>query len=245
MTTDLEVIGAASVALRGSTNIVMILDRSGSMAGKESDVIGGFNSFISSCRDANLANCSVTYVRFDMEVERVFTEELADVPELTGLFYQPRGNTALLDAVGQSVSSVTSEPDNRYIVVTFTDGHENASREWTKEKVSGLLRERETLGNWTFAFFGADIDAWAEAGDMGFGAGNAASHASGATHDMMAASGRVASVLARGYLARSVHYAEAVESVAHDPGVSDEEIERTLAGEGHGGHVRDGQAGSR
>lgn len=232
MTRDLDLIGAAAVAPLGSTNIVMILDRSGSMAGKESDVIGGFNSFVSSCRDASLANCSVTYVRFDTEVERVFTEELKDVPQLTDVLYRPRGNTALLDAVGQSVSSVSNEPDDRYIVVTYTDGHENASREWTKEKVAGLLREREALGNWTFAFFGADIDAWAEAGDMGYSAGNAMAHASAATYDMMAATGRVASVMSRGRMQSSRHYAAAAKSVAENPDVSDEEIARRLAGDG-------------
>lgn len=229
MTRDLDLIATAAVAPLGSTNIVMILDRSGSMAGTESDVIGGFNSFVLSCRDANLPNCSVTYVRFDTEVERVFTERLAEVPELTSQLYAPRGSTALLDAVGQSVSSVSDEPDDRYIVITFTDGQENASREWTKEKVAQLLNERRALGNWTFAFFGADIDAWGEARGMGYGAGNARSHAKESTYDMMRASGRVASVMSRARMASSEYYADAVQSAAERPDVSDEELERRLA----------------
>jgi hypothetical protein len=234
MTRDLDLIAAAAVATVGATQIVMILDRSGSMAGTESDVIGGFNSFVTSCRDASLPNCSVTYVRFDTEVERVFTEQLADVPELTPLLYAPRGNTALLDAVGQSVAAVTNEPDDRYIVITFTDGQENASREWTKEKVAQLLEERKALGNWTFAFFGADIDAWGDARGMGYGAGNTKSYDKASTRDMMRASGRVASVMARSVHRSSEYYADAVESVANRPGMSDEELERDLAGGGEG-----------
>jgi hypothetical protein len=228
MTRDLDLIATTTAPL-GATNIVMILDRSGSMTGQQSDVIGGFNSFVSSCRDANLANCTVTYVRFDNEIERVFTEELANVPKLNEALYQPRGSTALLDAVGQSVSPISDQPDDRYIVVTFTDGHENASREWTKEKVSELLREREALGNWTFAFFGADIDAWAQGGGMGYGAGNAKSYAKSAIPAMMKATGRVASVVAKSKIKSSRYYAEAVASAAQCADISDVEIERTLA----------------
>jgi hypothetical protein len=234
LTKDLDLIGSAAVAPLGRTKIVMILDRSGSMAGRESDVIGGFNSFVSSCRDANLANCSVTYVRFDNDIERVFSEELPDVPEMTSALYAPRGGTALLDAVGQTVSPMTNDPDDRYIVVTFTDGEENASREWTREKVAGLLHEREALGNWTFAFFGADIDAWAEAGGMGFGAGNAGAHESGRTYDMMAATGRVASAMSRAGMRSSRHYADVAKSVLDNPELSDEEIARRLADDGTG-----------
>ncbi len=101
MGTDIDLIGNGALAPAGATNIVMILDRSGSMSGRQADVIGGFNSFIASCRSAALARCSVTYVRFDTEVERVFSEKLDRVPELTEAMYQPRGSTALLDAVGQ------------------------------------------------------------------------------------------------------------------------------------------------
>ena len=232
MTKEIDVIRAASIAPVGATNIVMILDRSGSMAGRESDVIGGFNSFVSSCRDAGIANCSVTYVRFDDDIERVFTEPLANVPEMTSALYAPRAGTALLDAVGQTVSPMPNEPDDRYIVVTFTDGEENSSHEWTKEKVAALLHEREALGNWTFAFFGADIDAWSEAGGMGFGAGNAKSHASAAAPAMMRATGRVASVMSKSGMKNSRHYADAVEAAAQRPEMSDSEIERSLGGTG-------------
>ena len=145
MDKDLNLITTTAVPPLGSTDILMILDRSGSMAGKEADVIGGFNSIVTRFRNENVSNCSVTYVRFDNIVEPVFTEELVNVPELTPALYTPRANTALLDAVGQTVAGVTNNPDNRYIVITFTDGQENASHEWTKEKVAVLLKEREAF----------------------------------------------------------------------------------------------------
>ena len=77
MNTNLDLIASAAVAPLGSTNILMILDRSGSMAGKEADVIGGFNSFVTRCRNENVTNCSVGYTRFDNEIEQVFSEDLA------------------------------------------------------------------------------------------------------------------------------------------------------------------------
>ena len=230
MTTNLDLITTAAIAPRGATRIVMILDRSGSMADAASDVIGGFNSFVAGCREAGLASCSLTYVRFDNEVERVFTHNLADVPELTAQLYQVRGSTALLDAVGATVSSIDDAPDDRFIVITFTDGHENASRGWTKENVARLLGERTALGNWTFGFFGADINAWAEAGGMGYAAGNAAAYQKTRTADMMRASGRATVAMDKMRARSSASYAEAVKFAADHPDATDAEIEEKLAG---------------
>ncbi len=122
-----------------------------------------------------------------------------------------------------------NDADDRYIVITFTDGHENASREWTKEKVAALLKEREALGNWTFAFFGAEIDAWGEAGDMGYAAGNTSTHRRVDTLGMMSATGRAASVMSRSSMRRSAEYAATANAVMLDPKLSDAEIERRLA----------------
>ena len=229
MNKELDLVAGAGVVPNGATRIVMILDRSGSMAGSESDVIGGFNSFVTSCRAAELEKCTVSYIRFDNVVERVFSEKLADVPLLDSALYAPRGNTALLDAVGQSVAAIASDADDRYIVITFTDGHENASREWTKAKVAALLREREALGNWTFAFFGADIDAWGESGDMGYSSGNSRSHAKSDLMATMEATGRVAAVMSRKATRMTKNYATAAEAVAQHPNLTDEEIELRLA----------------
>ncbi|MBI5284403.1 MAG: VWA domain-containing protein [Chloroflexi bacterium] len=242
MTRELDLIqnalrgaSSASVAPPGATNIVMILDRSGSMSGTEADVIGGFNSFVASCREAGLKDCTLTYVRFDAEIEHVFTLPLPDVPPMTALLYQPRGSTALLDAVGQSVSALANNAGDRYLVITHTDGHENASREWTREKVAALLRERQALENWTFAFFGADIDAWEEAGGMGYRAANAAAYSKQRTRDAMAATGRVAGVMSKAGLMSSYRYAAAAKAAMDDPGLSDAAIERQLKQDGDGG----------
>ncbi len=235
ISTALQGASSASVAPQGATRIVMILDRSGSMSGTEADVIGGFNSFVASCREAELKDCSLSYIRFDAEIEHVFTLPLADVPPMTALLYQPRGSTALLDAVGQSVNAMANNAGDRYLVITHTDGYENASREWTREKVAALLRERQALGNWTFAFFGADIDAWEEAGGMGYQTANAAAYSKQRTRDAMRATGRVAGVMSKSDLMRSDRYAAAAKAVMDDPGLSDAEIERQLKEESDSG----------
>jgi len=199
------------------------------MGGKESDVIGGFNSAIKTLREnSNASPCSVAYWRFDEQIEKVYQVELTDVPAMTERHYQPRGSTALLDAVGRAVGDAVNDPDMSYAVITFTDGYENASREWTKEKVSQLIKERQDLGNWTFAFFGADIDAWADAGAMGFDPGSAQSHTSAQTADMMKASGRVASRWATRKVRSSKHFAEAARAALHNPDIADEDIDRVL-----------------
>ena len=151
------------------------------------------------------------------------------MPDLTAQLYHVRGNTALLDAIGATVSSIVDVPDDRFIVITFTDGHENASREWTRDAVARLIRERKALGNWTFGFFGADIDAWAEAGGMGYDASNTDSFSKRATADMMRASGRAAGAMARMRARDSSTYAEAVKFAAEHPDATQAEIEEKLA----------------
>lgn len=230
MTNELDIFGQSAVTRPGAAHIIIILDRSGSMAGQESDVIGGFNSIVRHCRDASVEACDVTYVRFDNEIEHVFTLGLADVPEMTDALYAPRGSTALLDAVGSTVSPIEGNPDDTYIVITYTDGQENASREWTREKVRALLETRKALGNWTFAFFGAGIDAWGEAGGMGYAAGNARSINKSAMRDHMDATGRSTAMMAKHRIRRSDHLAGTVESVLADATITDDELARRLAG---------------
>lgn len=230
-TTELALQNALSPELQGDTHIVMILDRSGSMADRQTDVIGGFNNFIRTCKERNLQRCDVQYARFDQEIETcVFRLALSGVPEMTAALYAPRASTALLDAVGQTVSPITTTPDDRYIVIIFTDGYENSSREWTKEKVSALIREREALGNWTFAYFGAEIDAWGEGEAMGFAAGNRHAHSRAAYGSTMASSAKMAAIMVQKGLRSSRRFAEAVGSESARE-LSDEEAERILRDE--------------
>ncbi|HEX5479078.1 MAG TPA: vWA domain-containing protein [Dehalococcoidia bacterium] len=231
MTNELDIFGQNALTRPGAAHIIVILDRSGSMAGQEADVIGGFNSIVRHCRDAQVDDCDVTYVRFDDRIEHVFTLGLADVPEMTAALYAPRGSTALIDAVGRTVSPIDNHPDDTYIVITYTDGQENASREWTREKLRALLEARKALGNWTFAFFGADIDAWGEAGGMGYDAGNTRSIDKRRMRDYMDATGRSTAMMAKHRIRRSDHLAEAVDTVLADAAISDDELARRLSEE--------------
>jgi hypothetical protein len=227
-TTDIALANALTPELTGDTHVVMILDRSGSMSDRQADVIGGFNSFIETCRERGIERCDVQYARFDEMIEAsVFRLPLADVPPLTPLLYAPRGSTALLDAVGATVSPIATKADDRYVVIVFTDGYENASREWTKEKVSALIQEREALGNWTFAFFGAEIDAWGESRDMGFAQGNSHAHQRSDYDRVMRSSAKMTAVMMQRDIRRSKTLASAVAAEA-DGDLSDDDVERML-----------------
>jgi uncharacterized protein YegL len=141
-------------------DLIAILDRSGSMGGKEEDVIGGFNEFIAAQRKVPGEAC-VTLVLFDEQYQVVHNRvPLQDVPELTKETYHTRGSTALLDAVGKTLKS--AESAKKAIVFIFTDGQENASKEWKLDAVKRLVEDRQKKG-WDINFIGADIDAYADA----------------------------------------------------------------------------------
>ncbi|MDG1845503.1 MAG: hypothetical protein P8J01_03820 [Acidimicrobiales bacterium] len=149
----------------------ILLDRSGSMQGFEQDVIGGFNSFLEKQRQVE-GECGLTLVQFDGQdpFEVIYDAlELETVPILTRDKYWPRGNTPLWDAVGRLINSadnanVKNSVDN--IVWIFTDGYENASKEFSAAKVRELIQQKEEQG-WTFIFMGCDIDAYAQGGQLG------------------------------------------------------------------------------
>lgn len=154
------------------TMICLILDRSGSMGGRENDVIGGVNTFID--EQKKLPDpASVAFVRFDTEEIERFRPmmALADVQPLAKGEYQPRGGTPLLDAVGQTITALDDdwkrEQPDRCIVVIVTDGEENSSREYKKDKIKELIQARQDSGKWAFIYLGANVDAFAEAGSMG------------------------------------------------------------------------------
>jgi len=180
------------------TLICLILDRSGSMSGRESDVINGANGFIDKQR-ALPDPSSIALVRFDSEgIERFRAmAPLAECAPITEEDYQPRGGTPLLDAVGQTIMALEGdwrrEQPERAIVVIVTDGLENASREYTKPKVKELIEARQASGKWAFIYLGANVDAFAEGGEMGIAAANTAGYVNSAaglraTYDSASAS---------------------------------------------------------
>jgi hypothetical protein len=162
------------------TEIIFLLDRSGSMGGLESDTIGGFNAFIDNQRKLE-GKTLVTGVLFDDQYEVVWNGAEAEKVKLTAEKYYVRGCTALLDAVGKTILDVgyrlskTSE-DNRpgkVIFVITTDGFENASREFTYDKVKELIKHQQEKYCWEFIFLGANIDAEREADNLGIHSENA------------------------------------------------------------------------
>ncbi|WNB91766.1 VWA domain-containing protein [Bacillus sp. NEB1478] len=162
------------------TEIVFLLDRSGSMSGLEQDAIGGFNAFIE--KQCQLEGDTVlTTVLFDDKYEILWNGIDAKKAKLTDKDYYVRGTTALLDAVGKTVLDVgyrlsnTNEdqkPGKVFFVIT-TDGMENASSEFTYEKVQQLIKHQQEKYSWEFIFMGANIDAVKEAESIGIQMDNA------------------------------------------------------------------------
>jgi Mg-chelatase subunit ChlD len=141
---------------------VFILDRSGSMETCLDDTIGGFNAFL---RDQQALGGTLSLILFDHEYTPVYEKKnIDDVSALTRASYVPRGGTALLDAIGKTIKSIAD--DRTPTVVILTDGLENASYLFTKAHVKDLI-ETKTKDGWTFAYLGANQDAFAEAGSIG------------------------------------------------------------------------------
>jgi uncharacterized protein YegL len=156
------------------TEIVFLLDRSGSMSGLENDTIGGFNAFVE--RQCQLeGETLLTAVLFDDQYEVLWNGVEAGRARLTEKEYYVRGTTALLDAVGKTILDIghrltkTKEEywPGKVIFVITTDGMENASQEFTHKKVKELIQHQREKYNWEFIFMGANIDAVQEADSIG------------------------------------------------------------------------------
>ncbi len=156
------------------TEMVFILDRSGSMAGLEDDTIGGFNAMVKKQQKEEgkaLLSAVLFSDRSNVIYDRVDIEK---VEPMNDRQYQVGGCTALLDAVGEAIRHIRNvhkyarEEDRpaKTVFVITTDGMENASREYDHKKVSGMIREQQEKG-WEFLFLGANIDAVAAARDLG------------------------------------------------------------------------------
>lgn len=153
--------------------IAALLDRSGSMQAIATDMCGGFDRFIDNERQQT-GTTLVTLAQFDNRYEVVYAQQpVAQVPPL---LLEPRGSTALLDAIGRFVTdtgaALAALPEDQrpgeVTVLVITDGHENSSREWTVEAVRALIAQQETQYAWDFVFLGANMDAVEVGGALGF-----------------------------------------------------------------------------
>ncbi len=168
------------------TELVFIIDRSGSMNGLESDTIGGFNSLLEKQKKEK-GDAIITTVLFDDEYELLHDRiSINGVRPITSEEYYVRGTTALFDAIGKTLSKITnahkntieSERPGKVIFVITTDGLENASIEYRSEQIKKMIEKVKDEHGFEFLFLGANIDAIQQAGDFGIDSSRAANFCS-------------------------------------------------------------------
>lgn len=151
----------------GLTELVFILDKSGSMSGLESDTIGGFNSMLEK-QKAVVGECYVTTVLFNDNYQLLHDRiDIRAVSPITEEDYQVGGSTALLDAIGKTIAKISNAQNHtakayraeKVMFVIITDGMENASREYSAQKVKMQIEQQKKKHGWEFVFLGANIDA--------------------------------------------------------------------------------------
>ena len=161
--------------MKDKTDITIILDRSGSMNSVKDDTIGGFNSFVEEQQKIE-GEAVLSLVQFDDQYNVVYLDkDINSADKLTNATFQPRGMTALFDAVGRTINSVgqrlaslsENERPNKVLFVIMTDGFENASVEYTAAKVSEMIKTQRNVYSWEFMFIGANQDAVLSAQEIG------------------------------------------------------------------------------
>ena len=168
---------------KGLTEIVFLLDRSGSMSGLESDTIGGFHSMIEKQKKEE-GEMLVSVVLFDDRSEVIYDRvDIGKIETMNDSQYYVRGCTALLDAIGDSINHIKKvrkdmekekRPEKTIFIIT-TDGMENSSREYSYDRVKNMIENCQE-NDWEFIFLGANIDAAAEASRMGISKGRAVTY---------------------------------------------------------------------
>jgi len=165
----------------GLTELVFILDKSGSMGGLENDTIGGYNSMLEK-QKAVEGECHITTVLFDNNYELLHDRiDIKAVSPITEKEYQVGGSTALFDAIGRTIHKIGNAQKHtaddyraeKVMFVIITDGEENSSREYSAEKVKAQIERQKTKYGWEFIFLGANIDAVETAGRFGISADRA------------------------------------------------------------------------
>ncbi|NLZ88043.1 MAG: VWA domain-containing protein [Clostridiales bacterium] len=160
---------------KGLTELVFILDKSGSMSGLEADTIGGFNAMLGK-QQAEAGECRITTVLFDNTYTLLHDRiDIRAVSAITDREYQVGGSTALLDAMGRTIQKIASVQKHtaegyraeKVMFVIITDGEENASRAYSIDMIKTLIERQKTKHGWEFIFLGANIDAVETAGQFG------------------------------------------------------------------------------
>lgn len=168
------------------TELVFILDRSGSMAGLESDTIGGFNSMLEKQKSVD-GGCRITTVLFDNRYTLLHDRiDIRAVSPMTDKEYFVGGSTALLDAIGTTIHKLVSVQKStaedyradKVMFVIITDGYENASREYSADKVKTMIEHEKKKYGWEFIFLGANIDSVHTASHFGISADRAVDYVS-------------------------------------------------------------------
>ncbi len=174
------------------TDITLVIDRSGSMHSIQDDAQGGINAFLAGQKETP-GDVAVTLVQFDTEYE--FLYRGVPLSDVVPYKLEPRGGTALLDAVGRAINETGTRlaglPETLrpglVVVVVMTDGQENSSREFTKAQVKEMIEHQQNVFNWQFTFLGANQDAFAEAGGIGIAVGGTADFAANKVGDAWSA----------------------------------------------------------
>jgi uncharacterized protein YegL len=148
-----------------------VIDRSGSMSGMEQEVVSGFNSQVETIKKLQAELPEQRFLMsltiFDNEVENlILPTPINDIKEINTQQFEPRGMTALLDAIGKSIHLIESEfgkaiqnDEMSVVTIIITDGEENCSQFFSYEAIAKQIKEREETGKWTFSFIGCDFDA--------------------------------------------------------------------------------------
>lgn len=159
----------------GCTEIIVILDKSGSMSIIKNDAIGGFNEFVES-QKKEPGTANVTLVLFNHEYQLVYEGvDIQKVEILSEATYVPSGNTAMNDAIGKTINQVGTRLSNtpedqkpeKVLICILTDGEENASREYTQSQIAELVKHQEEKYSWKFIFLAANQDAVLAGGKIG------------------------------------------------------------------------------
>lgn len=166
---------------KGLTELVFILDKSGSMGGLETDTIGGYNAMLAKQQEVE-GECHITTVLFDNNYELLYDRiDIKAVSPISEKEYQVGGSTALLDAIGRTIHKIGNAQKHtaddyraeKVMFVIITDGEENSSREYSAEKIKAQIERQKEKYGWEFVFLGANIDAIETAGRFGISADRA------------------------------------------------------------------------